>query len=341
MPVSQQWRRWRRFVQRHIDLSGLVYLTVALLTIAIVSATRSPLLLCLLLLLPIALLAVFIGWGAGVMGGMVAALLTAPGIGSSTALLRPPLDPVLWVALALAYLLFGVLLGIQGQRAQRERHLDEIEEKLAHARVSAARYEAMLEEMSEGQAYLTRMNEELAILNTIATAVNSSLEVGQVQATAMALLGTLLNVDEVLIYWINDTSACFELQAARPLSEEAVAQAPAVPLDAGVLGRLVTSQRAEAISEASGDMALRPPSMSAEIKSLIAIPLRSRARLFGALVLGRRSGRSFSDDDEKFLGSVGRVLALAIENATLFRETQELSLVDELTGLYNRRGFLT
>jgi len=79
--------------------------------------------------------------------------------------------------------------------------------------------------------------------------------------------------------------------------------------------------------------------MSSAAKSIIGVPLSIRSRLLGVLVLGRKSGRSFSEDDEKFLNSVGRVLAVAIENARLFKHAQEMSLADELTGLANRRMF--
>jgi diguanylate cyclase (GGDEF)-like protein len=337
----EKWRRWRRFIQRQIDITGLIFLTVAILTIGIFALTRDSLVISLLLLLPIALLGAFGGWGAGILGASVALLLTTPYFGAHQTLIRPPLDPHLWMVLSACYLVFGMLVGFQGATLRRQRKIfvDEIEEKLANARASAQRYEAMLEEMSEGREYLARMNEELAILNTIATAVNSSLDVKQVQLTAMTHIGTLLKVDEALIYWIDDDGDRFLLLAGRPFSDEQVAAAPRLPLDQGLLGRLVKSQGAVAIGESTRDLDTRPPLMSREVRSIIAIPLRTRSRLFGALVLGRNSGRSFSEDDEKFLGSVGRVLALAIENARLFKQTQELSLADDLTGLANRRMF--
>jgi len=331
----------RRHGRRQIDISGLIFLAVAVVTFGVFALTRDSLIIGLLLLLPIASLAVFIGWSAGLLSGVVAALLTMPYTDGAQSLIQPPLNQYVWMALSGCYLLFGALAGLQGAGARRQRRAaaEEMEEKLADARASAERYEAMLEEMSEGREYLARMNEELAILNTIATAVNSSLDVKQVQLTAMTHIGSLLNVDEALIYWIDDDADRFMLLAARPFSDEQVAAAAPQPLDKGLLGRLVKGQHAAAISEITHDLDMRPPPMSDEVKRIIAIPLRTRSRLFGALVLGRKSGRSFSEDDEKFLGSVGRVLALAIENARLFMQTQELSLADDLTGLANRRMF--
>ncbi|MHB9110673.1 MAG: sensor domain-containing diguanylate cyclase [Armatimonadota bacterium] len=332
-----KWRRWRRFIRRQVDITGLVFLVVTILTVVMFSFTRDPLIISLLLMLPIALLATFGGWGAGLMGATVAGLLTSPYF----RLLDDRLPDGLWMALCGCYLLFGLLVGLQGAiiRRQAKASVNEIEEKLMYARASAERYEAMLEEMSEGQEFLSRMNDELAILNTIATAVNSSLDIKEVQHTAMTHIGGLLNIDEAQIYWIDDDGGHFELLAARPLTDEQVVEARKIALDEGLLGRMVKTQDAVAISEITRDLDLRPPTMSADVKSITAIPLRTRSRLFGALVLGRNSGRSFSEDDEKFLGSVGRVLALAIENARLFTQTQELSLADDLTGLANRRMF--
>lgn len=338
--LLRQWHRWRMLIHRRVDTTGMTFLAVCVITIIIFSIRLDSLIVCLLLMLPITLLASYGGWGAGLLGGIVATVLTAPYFGEHTSLISPPISTELWISLSLCYLFFGALIGFQGASMRQSRQMlySEIEAKLENAKASAERYEALLEEMSEGQEFLQRMNEELAILNTIATAVNSSLEVTQVQMTAMTNIATLMHVDEVQIYWIDQESSTFILQAAYPHTVD-VAQVPPVSMKEGLLGRVVHSQRAESISDVAHTLGLRPPAIDVMAKSIIAIPLRSRSRLFGALVLGRRSGRAFTDDDEKFLASVGRVMAVAIENAKLFKQTQEMSLVDELTGLANRRMF--
>ncbi len=76
-----------------------------------------------------------------------------------------------------------------------------------------------------------------------------------------------------------------------------------------------------------------------ETKSFMAVPMISRGKVIG--VMAARSTRmgAFLDQDEKIFSILAGSAALAVENALLHQKTQELTIVDELTGLYNFRYF--
>lgn len=333
--LARWWIAWRR----RVDISLLTILTAAVIITGIFTITKDSSAVCLLLILPILLLAWVRGPAAGLFVAGVAAILTAPyGI---EPLIEPKLELFLWMPLVVCYLALGALIGMWAAASRQHMHaiMTEMEEKLERAQASAVHYEALLIELNEGQERLRRMNEELALLNTLATAVNSSLNATQVQETAMLHISTLLDVDEVQIYWRNFQVDTFVLQGARPMTEDEIAKVVPVPANDGIFGRLLQNQHTIAINELGQGPQMLPHSMSSEVKSMIAVPMRSRSRVLGVLVLGRKSGQHFSDDDQKFLEAVARVLTVAIENAKLFEHAQELSLSDELTGLANRRMF--
>lgn len=318
-----------------INYSILAFILMALIGVAIFLLTHDSLVVSLALVVPVILFAWISSWWAGALVGGTAALLVAPY--RETSLVAPTLDLYIWIYLAGCYLLLGILVGLQGARVRESQQqiMAEAENKLKHAQASSKRYEALLMEMSEGQELLNRMNNELALLNTIATTVNSTLDLHQVQATAMANISVLLDVDEICFFWLDAEEHQFALQCSHPrLSRDEIVQP--VPVDEGIMGHAL-QQREVIVIVNEADLALRPPSMSTKIRSIIAVPLRSRGRIAGMLVLGRHSGQAFTQDDGKFLESVGRVLAVAVENASLFKEAQDLSLTDELTGLANRR----
>jgi formate hydrogenlyase transcriptional activator len=60
------------------------------------------------------------------------------------------------------------------------------------------------------------------------------------------------------------------------------------------------------------------------LKSVCCLPLISRNRAIGALVLGRLRDDAFSQADITFLGQVANQLALAVENALAYSEIREL-----------------
>jgi diguanylate cyclase (GGDEF)-like protein len=79
---------------------------------------------------------------------------------------------------------------------------------------------------------------------------------------------------------------------------------------------------------------------SDEFKSLVAVPMISRGRVIGALDAKSKRLGVFLDQDEKIFSILAGSAALAIENASLHQKTQELTIVDELTGIYNYRYFI-
>lgn len=74
--------------------------------------------------------------------------------------------------------------------------------------------------------------------------------------------------------------------------------------------------------------------------SLVGAPLLSGHNLVGLLRLDSIIPGAYSQDDLRFLATIGELSAVAIENAQLFSETQELAIHDGLTQLYTRNHFL-
>ncbi len=76
-----------------------------------------------------------------------------------------------------------------------------------------------------------------------------------------------------------------------------------------------------------------------ETRSLMAVPLISRKNVIGLMEARSIKTGAFLDQDEKVFSILAGSAALAIENALLHQKTQELTIVDDLTGLYNYRYF--
>jgi diguanylate cyclase (GGDEF)-like protein/PAS domain S-box-containing protein len=74
------------------------------------------------------------------------------------------------------------------------------------------------------------------------------------------------------------------------------------------------------------------------IRSWLGVPLIVRDELFGLLAIDRSRPGQFDQDDVELAMAFADQVAIALENARLFTEIQNLALVDSLTGLYNRRG---
>jgi diguanylate cyclase (GGDEF)-like protein len=78
---------------------------------------------------------------------------------------------------------------------------------------------------------------------------------------------------------------------------------------------------------------------AAGMRSLMAVPLISRGKVIGVMHTHSTRAGAFLDQDEKIFSILAGSGALAVQNALLHQRTQELTTVDDLTGLFNYRYF--
>ncbi|MHB9024421.1 MAG: sensor domain-containing diguanylate cyclase [Armatimonadota bacterium] len=342
MNPRQSWYRWWTEARTQFNFSGLSLLTVSVMIIGIFTLTRDSSLVSILLLIPVAVLAWMQGWLAGVLAALVVSSLITPYLGVEHSLISPLLAWDTWAALSLVYVLLGILFGLHALPVGEKTRLVEAEKNAAEQEnLAEQRYQELLNEMKVGQEQAQRMNKEVVLLNTITTAVNSSLDITQIHLTALASIGTILDVDVVQLYGLSFKRGQMVLQSSRPPIDAAIAQKEPVRLPAkeGLFGKVLQSNHVEIIGEATHDLHLCPMLLGDGMRTVMAVPLRGRTRIIGVLLLGRKSSLIFNEDDGRFLESVGRILSVAMENAKLFTQARALSLSDELTGLPNRRMF--
>ncbi|OGP83254.1 MAG: hypothetical protein A2Y95_06445 [Deltaproteobacteria bacterium RBG_13_65_10] len=72
--------------------------------------------------------------------------------------------------------------------------------------------------------------------------------------------------------------------------------------------------------------------------SMLCVPLRSKGKTLGVIEVTDRTGkRIFKPEDLTILGTLADYTAIALENAKNFQRVQELTITDDITGLYNSR----
>ncbi|HZW04872.1 MAG TPA: GAF domain-containing protein, partial [Anaerolineaceae bacterium] len=76
-----------------------------------------------------------------------------------------------------------------------------------------------------------------------------------------------------------------------------------------------------------------------KILSMLAVPQMIGGRVVGLMAVYSRRPQTYTSDDERLLELLASQSAVAIDNAHLFREVQEMAFTDPLTGLFNRRHF--
>jgi diguanylate cyclase (GGDEF)-like protein len=75
-------------------------------------------------------------------------------------------------------------------------------------------------------------------------------------------------------------------------------------------------------------------------RTMLCVPLVMKGRLLGVIqCLNKLDGTAFSEEELQLVQTLADHAAIAIENASLYREARAASLTDDLTGLSNTRHF--
>lgn len=74
-------------------------------------------------------------------------------------------------------------------------------------------------------------------------------------------------------------------------------------------------------------------------RSAMMVPMITYGKTTGLLLAESPRQGAFEDQDERFLSVLARSAAMAMENAILHRKTEELTIIDDLTGVFNYRYF--
>jgi diguanylate cyclase (GGDEF)-like protein len=108
-----------------------------------------------------------------------------------------------------------------------------------------------------------------------------------------------------------------------------------------VLWNVVQSGESILIPDAGAIEEKLPNRFALRAKSLIIAPIVVGRDILGVLVLYNTTpGKALNEFDQSLAGTLGQQAGIAVQNAQLFFEVQQLTVTDPLTGLNNQKSFI-
>jgi signal transduction histidine kinase/HAMP domain-containing protein len=171
---------------------------------------------------------------------------------------------------------------------------------------------------------LVRRNQQLAILNTIATTVNQSLDLKEILGRTLDEVLRLTGIDVGAIFLQSDMLSSLELMAHRGLSEEAAHLASKMGMLDGSCGGVLEGGDIIVIPDLSRYRGRRAASLQREqLQTLVHVPLAAKGCILGSICVGTRTLREFAPEEQNLLTAIGSQIAVAVENARLYAEVQK------------------
>lgn len=210
--------------------------------------------------------------------------------------------------------------------AQDELVIQTLAAYAAVAITNARLYETLLNRDQE----LCQRNEDLKLLNDVAAALTSSLDVDEILDKTLTLVMNYLDVEAGEIYLREDNEQELRMALHRGDFDEAFSHMDRFRVGQGFVGMVAATGKPLVSYKLREEMRyLRPAVVDAGFRSIACIPLLAGARVIGVMAAATRRDRHLDERELNLLTAIGTWAGITIENARLHRQSRRLAVLEE------------
>lgn len=192
----------------------------------------------------------------------------------------------------------------------------------------------LLQKITQREAELTRRNENLALLNEMASTLATSSDVRQILDKALEQLMEYLDLKVGEIYLREDDSAYLNLCIHQGNTLPRLWLSTSFRLGEGIVGKTALAQNPQLIDLTSLQNieerdAFTPELLESDIRYLACFPLQGRSGTLGVLCAGINHVLSFDELEMQFLSAISFWLSTALENTHLSLQQRRLAVLEE------------
>jgi nitrate/nitrite-specific signal transduction histidine kinase len=198
----------------------------------------------------------------------------------------------------------------------------------------AGQFNLMASQLQESYAHLEQKvadrTQELATLNAIAAQVSHSLDLEEILNNALDKVLEAVNMDAGQAFQLEDDTQTLITIAHRGLSDSFIKNTARLPLASSLAGE--AAEREEPVVGQLADYAegeLRRLLEQEGLQTVVSIPLIAQGRMVGAMNLGSHTVHPVTPEELSLLASIGHQIGIAVENARLYEQAQQLAIMKE------------
>jgi len=214
------------------------------------------------------------------------------------------------------------------------------------------------EELSRNQDVTERLAQEIAIIAEIGKVIGSTLDTEEVYERFAAETQKLILFDSLTINLYNFQENTLCVAYVSGLDIDGRRQGDPLVLEgslseAVIRARISLRIQPASIDEIVGQFPRLSPIFQAGLRSIMCVPLVYRDEVIGVLHFRSKKPNAYTEQDLRLAEKIGEQIAGAIANAQLYtglkkteqelkeseQRYRELSIIDDLTQLYNSRHF--
>jgi diguanylate cyclase (GGDEF)-like protein len=191
-------------------------------------------------------------------------------------------------------------------------------------------------------ADVSRYAEQLATVNRIGLVVTSGLDMDHVLKAVHEQVQQVVPLDCFYIALYEDATGIIDWPLFYDMGEYTTGQLN-IHTDPGMTGYIIQTAQTLYVPDLL-DPNSKPPATVIRTggnptRSYVGVPMIIRNHVIGVISMQSYQARAYTQDQIRLLETISTQAAIAIENARLYSQMQQLAIIDSLTGIFNRRHF--
>lgn len=197
----------------------------------------------------------------------------------------------------------------------------------ASAAITNAR---LYKDLIQRDLILTRRNEDLALLDELASTLASSTDIDQILDKVLTQLMDYLGLEASEIYLRQHDSKNLILKMHKGISNKHLCNRTQYVMGEGIVGQTVKSGSPILLDLSKTDCdELVPELKTSGVRQIAVVSLKGRRSGMGALIVAARHPQPLDELEVQFLQAIGSWIATAIENVRLHTQDRKLAILEE------------
>jgi two-component system, NarL family, sensor histidine kinase DevS len=187
-----------------------------------------------------------------------------------------------------------------------------------------------IERLQASEKELAQRNQELAIFNDVSVAASTTLELDGILSTTLDRMMLHFNARCGEIFLTGEDTSELRLELRKGEERSSCWDADEMADGFGFIGRVAASKDLLSVVDPPEEAGFDQSRFQAEgLRMLIGIPLVSKGRVLGVMVLALREPMVLTERQKILFEAVGLSVGTAIENGLLHRKSQRLAVLEE------------
>lgn len=184
--------------------------------------------------------------------------------------------------------------------------------------------------VAQKETEILRRNLDLATVNAVGAAINTSLNLDAVLERALALVLDVTRAESGEVFLLEAAGETLVMRALQGRFPDSFRTITRFALNEGYPGRIAQTGEAFVEHDLSNDPRfLRKSAKEKGFQSYAGVPLKSKGKVVGVMGVFSSDPKAFTAQDVGLLETLGTQIGVAIENATLYEQLRTMTVVEE------------